>query len=181
MRIGIIAGSTSSHSINRRFATALLPLFESRGVEATLISIAELPLFNRDDESPMPAPVAAYHEAIAAQDAIVFVTPEYNRSMPSAMKNATEWGARPPGEAVLPGKPAAVTGTTESRTLTVAAQLQLRQNLAAIGMTVAPAELYVQFADEHFPADGTIADPETLRSASAWVDKAIAHFATFAG
>lgn len=181
MRIGIIAGSISKDSINRRVGLALAPVFEARGAEVTQIPITDLPLFNRDDESPMPPAVAAYHDAIAAQDAILFVTPGYSRSMPSAMKNATEWGTRPTPYAVLPGKPAAVTGATPSRTLTVAAQQHLRANLTAIGMPISPAELYIAFEDAHFPADATIADEQTAKSITNWADKVMAHFTALIG
>lgn len=176
MHIGIIVGSLSRESINRRLALALAPRFEAQGATVTQIPIDALPMYNRDIEDPMPEAVAEYHAAIDAQDGIVFVTPEYNRTFSSAMKNATEWGARPPASASLPGKPAAVTGATPGRLLTIGAQQHLRANLSAIGMPVAPAELYVQFDDNHFSADGSIADTSTQDSTDRWVEKVIAHF-----
>ena len=109
LKLGIIVGSNRRESINRRLAAALAQL-GGGAFEATFIQIDDLPMYNQDNEQPVPAPVARFKAAVEASDALLFVTPEHNRSIPAVLKNAIDWGAgpraRPRGRASLPPSPA---------------------------------------------------------------------------
>ncbi|MDQ1686916.1 MAG: hypothetical protein QOC82_3653, partial [Frankiaceae bacterium] len=112
------------------------------------------------DVAPVPEPVRALREAIADADAILIATPEYNHSIPGALKNALDWASRPHATNPLRGKPAAVIGASTGLFGAVWAQAELRKVLAAIGARVVDAELVVPLAHEIFTDDGVLVDEE---------------------
>ncbi len=128
LRLGIIVGSTRRDSINRKLAQALAKL-GANAFDATFLKIDDLPLYNQDNEQPVPDAVARFKREVAASDALLFVTPEHSRSIPAALKNAIDWGGRPYGTSVWPGKPAAVIGASPGAISTAIAQNHLRSVL----------------------------------------------------
>src|SRR5712672_3595141 len=95
-KIAIVVGSNRRESINRKLAQAIAKLADAH-VVTKLLQIDDLPMYNQDLESPLPANVARFKAELETADALLFVTPEHNRSIPAALKNAIDWGARPPG------------------------------------------------------------------------------------
>jgi chromate reductase, NAD(P)H dehydrogenase (quinone) len=160
MRILGISGSLRRGSHNRRLLRAAgdaLPpgvdLVEWEG-------LADLPAFDEDLESTPPPPVQDFLDLIEEADGILIATPEYNASLPGALKNALDWASRPfPGN-VLRGKPAAVIGASTGLFGAVWAQAEVRKVLKASGAHVLESELPVGMADAAFAQDGTLADPD---------------------
>ena len=110
-KVGYFVGSLSTSSINRLLAKALVRLAPPE-LELTEIPIKDLPLYSRDHDADYPPVASAFKDAIAAVDAVLFVTPEYNRSIPGALKNAIDWASRPWGKNSFARKPSAVIGTS---------------------------------------------------------------------
>src|SRR5437764_4184205 len=110
-KVGIVVGSNRRESINRKLAQGIATLGDGRFV-ANFVQIGDLPIYNQDLESPLPAGVTRFKAEIEQADALLFVTPEHNRSLPAVLKNAIDWGDRPYGRNSWPGKPAANTGTS---------------------------------------------------------------------
>jgi len=148
--VGYIVGSISEHSINHRLARALAKLSPEAGLDFEEVPIAGLPMFNRDYETTeraaeYPTVAAEFKAAIARRDAVVIVTPEYNRSMPGVLKNALDWASRPNGEGPFTGKPSAVVGASIGAVGTAIAQQHVRavlSFLASPGLT--QPEVYLQ-------------------------------------
>ncbi|MBB1509569.1 NADPH-dependent FMN reductase [Tessaracoccus sp. MC1756] len=177
MRIGYIVGSLSSTSINRSLAKAIGTVLPA-GVEYVEVNIADLPLYNRDADVDYPQVALDFKAAVADVDAVIFVTPEYSRTVPAALKNALEWGGRPWGTSVWGGKPAAVIGTSPGGAGTAMAQQHLRNVLAHLDMQVmGQPEAFVQFRDGDLREDGTI-QSENLR---AIIEGFVGAFVTFSG
>jgi chromate reductase len=167
MRVLAISGSLRRCSYN----TALL-----RAAEAGAASVAEfvfwhglagIPAYNEDLEAAVPASVARLRREIARSDAVLIATPEYNASVPGALKNALDWASRPFAENALRNKPVAAIGASPGVFGAVWAQADLRRILATIGARVEERDLPVAQAHEAFAADGGLRDPKlatTLRS-----------------
>lgn len=174
-KVGTIVGSLSKASINRRLAKALMRLAPA-GLAFTEIPISDLPVYNRDFDADYPAPARAFKKAIAEVDALLFVTPEYNRGVPGALKNAVDWGSRPKGENAWARKPSAVIGTSAGRIATAVAQRELHGLLGAVGspQMVSP-EAYIQFTPDLIDGDGNVADEST----KAFLQKFLAAFETY--
>ena len=160
MRILGIAGSLRRGSHNRRLlraAGALLP----PGVELVeWDGLAGIPAFDEDLENEPPASVREFFSAIDGADALLIATPEYNASVPGALKNALDWASRPFPDNVLRDKPAVVIGASTGLFGAVWAQAEVRKALKASGAHVLGFELPVGLADHAFNADDTLADPE---------------------
>ncbi len=160
MRILGISGSLRRGSHNRRplgAAGALLP----SGVELVeWDGLARLPAFDEDLEDAPPAAVRAFLEAVDGADALLIATPEYNASVPGALKNALDWASRPFPDNVLRDKPSLVIGASTGLFGAVWAQAEVRKALKASGAHVVEAELPVGMADSAFDEDGGMADPE---------------------
>lgn len=161
MRVLGISGSLRRDSHNRallRAAAAALP----PDVELVVWDrLAELPAYDEDlDAAPVPEPVRALREAIAGADAVLIATPEYNASMPGALKNALDWASRPHATNPLRGKPAAVIGASTGLFGAVWAQAEARKVLTTIGADVLERELPVGQADNAWAPDGTLADSD---------------------
>lgn len=161
MRVLGLSGSLRRDSHNRallRAAAAALP----PGAELVEWDrIAELPAYDEDlDTLPAPAAVRALREAIGAADALLIATPEYNGSLPGALKNALDWASRPHATNPLRGKPAAVVGASTGLFGAVWAQAEARKVLKTIGADVVERELPVGQADGAWAEDGTLLDPQ---------------------
>jgi len=174
LKLGIIVGSNRRESINRKLAQALARLGGNR-FEAKFIQIDDLPIYNQDHENPAPANVARMKADIEGSDAILFVTPEHNRSIPAVLKNAIDWAARPYGKNSWRGKPAAVTGTTPGVISTAVAQAHLRSVLST-SMHVMGGEAYIQFKPELVDAQGNVTDESARKFLKDFIDQ----FAGFA-
>jgi chromate reductase len=160
-QVGYFVGSLSSTSINRTLSRALINL-ASNDMEFTEIPIRDLPLYSPDYDSDYPPEAVALKEAIAASDAVLFVTPEYNRSIPGALKNAIDWASRPWGQNSFDHLPAAVCGASIGQIGTAVAQQSLRGVLSFCNARQMTApECYVQFTPEVFPESGEVADEST--------------------
>jgi chromate reductase len=176
-RIAIIVGSTRRDSINRQLAKALAKLGGDR-LDFTFVEIADLPLYNQDLENDLPASVTRMKAQLEAADGVLIVTPEHNRSIPAALKNAIDWGTRPWGKSSWPGKVAAVIGTSPGAIGTAVAQSHLRNVLGSIlGLLVMGGEHYVTFKPDLVAADGAVADAGTRKFLSDFV----AQFASLVG
>jgi chromate reductase len=169
-KVAIVVGSNRRESINRKLAQAIAKLAENR-VDARLVQIGDLPMYNQDLESPLPASVARFKTEIEQADALLFVTPEHNRSLPAVLKNAIDWGARPYGRNSWGGKPVAITGTSPGAIATAIAQQHLRQILGVLGALVMGGEAYLTFKSGLIDDAGVIADEGTRKFLQAFVDQ----------
>lgn len=167
MRVLGISGSLRRDSHNRALLRAAAALLPPGARLEPWERLAELPAYDEDVDTPLaPEPVRDLREAIAAADAVLIATPEYNASIPGALKNALDWASRPHAENPLRGKPVAVIGASTGLFGAVWAQAELRKVLSTIGAQVLDRELPVGQADAAFDADGQLADP-ALREALA--------------
>jgi chromate reductase, NAD(P)H dehydrogenase (quinone) len=160
MRILGISGSLRRGSHNRmllRAAADALPpgveLVEWEGLRG-------LPAFDEDLEDALPEPVQDFFEAVEDADALLIATPEYNASLPGALKNAIDWASRPFPDNVLRDKPSAVIGASTGLFGAVWAQAEVRKTLKASGAHVLESELPVGMADHAFTEDGALVEPE---------------------
>lgn len=176
MRIGVIIGSLSGQSINRRLWGALAEVIGDRA-ELHELRIDELPVYNRDLDERFPDSALRFKAALGAIDGLVIVTPEYNRAIPAALKNALEWGSRPPSENAFPGIPVGVLGASAGRVGTAVAQGQLRTVLAHLDMpTLGQPEFFLHFDPDHLdPATGAARDPELRGRLETFAARLLAH------
>lgn len=157
-QIAVIVGSLRKESFNRQLAHALIKLAPAQ-VQFKEVAIGELPLYNQDADGHEVAVVKQFRDAIRSADAVLFVTPEYNRSMPGVLKNALDQGSRPYGHSVWDGKPAAVIGMSVGAIGTALAQQHLRNVLAFLNMpTLQQPEMFLQFKDDFFTAEGAVGE-----------------------
>jgi chromate reductase, NAD(P)H dehydrogenase (quinone) len=160
-KVGYFVGSLSSTSINRILSRALIRLAPS-DLEFTEIPIGNLPLYSQDYDADFPPEATALKDAIAASDAVLFVTPEYNRSIPGALKNAIDWASRPWGRNSFHHVPAAVIGASIGQIGTAVAQQSLRGVLSFCNARQMTApEAYIQFSREVFRPDGEVTNEST--------------------
>jgi chromate reductase, NAD(P)H dehydrogenase (quinone) len=161
-KVAVVVGSLRKDSINRKAAEALA----RRGpdsLEFAFVEIGDLPFYNEDDEAAgAPQAWIRFREEIAAADAVLFVTPEYNRSVPGVLKNAIDVGSRPYGSSVWSGKPAAVMTVSPGAIGGFGANHHLRQSLVFFDMPVLQQpEAYVGGGFELFDEDGELAQDST--------------------
>jgi len=168
--VAVIVGSIRKESINRKLAGALAKLAEGR-LAFRMIRIDDLPLFNQDLMSDLPAAVRRFKEEVEACDAVLFVTPEHNRAVTAALKNAFDWGTRPPGQDSWRGKPAAVTGTSTGRISTAVAQENMRVIAAGhVAALLGSPDAFIQYKEGLIAEDGTITDETTHDFLQTFVD-----------
>jgi chromate reductase len=159
--VGYFIGSLSSKSINRLLATALGRLAPPE-LRLTEIPFRDLPLYSPDYEVDYPPVAQAMKDAIAAVDAVLFVTPEYNRSIPGGLKNAIDWASRPYGKNSFARKPSAVIGTSPGKIGTAIAQQHLRSLLGYCNSPQMNApEAYIQFTPGLITPDGQVTNTST--------------------
>ena len=154
--VGYFVGSLSSTSINRSLSKALIALAPD-GLEFNEIPIGNLPLYSQDYDDAYPPEATALKDAISASDAILFITPEYNRSLPGALKNALDWASRPAGQNSFDQIPAAIIGASAGSIGTAVAQQSLRAVMSFCNARLMTApEAYIHFTPEVFTAEGEV-------------------------
>lgn len=160
-KVGYIVGGLSSTSINRQLANALVRLAPPE-LELHEIEIRNLPLYSQDYDADFPSVARSLKRAILDADAVLFVTPEYNRSIPGGLKNAIDWASRPEGENALARKPAGVIGTSTGSIGTAVAQSHLRGVLCFCNAPLmTDVEAYVQLRPGAIGADGQVSNDHT--------------------
>jgi chromate reductase len=162
-QVGYFVGSLASASINRTLSKALIRLAPAQ-LEFTEIPIKDLPLYSYDYDLDFPPEARALKAALAASDAVLFVTPEYNRSIPGALKNAIDWASRPWGDNSFAQKPSAIIGASPGAIGTAVAQQSLRAVLSFCNSPQMNAiEAYIQFKPGLFTEDGEVTDETTTQ------------------
>jgi chromate reductase, NAD(P)H dehydrogenase (quinone) len=160
-KVGYFVGSLARGSINRKLALALVRL-APRELEMAEIPIADLPLYSYDYDHDYPPVARALKDAIANVDAVLFVTPEYNRSIPGALKNAIDWASRPWGKNSFTRKPSAMIGTSPGKIGTAVGQQHLRSILSFCNSPQMNAiEAYLQFEPGLITDDGEVTTEST--------------------
>ena len=160
-KVGYLVGSLAKASINRKLAKALVRLAPDSLVFSE-IGFGELPLYSYDYDRDFPPAAHRFKEAIAAVDAILFVTPEYNRSIPGGLKNAIDWASRPYGQNSFARKPSAIIGASPGKIGTAVAQTHLRSILAYCNSPLMNAiEAYIQFQPDLITDDGRVTNEST--------------------
>lgn len=160
-QVGYIVGSLAKASINRKLAKALARLAPPELVLKE-IPFRDLPIYSYDYDADFPASARAFKQAIEEADAVLFVTPEYNRSIPGGLKNAIDWASRPYGKNSFKRKPSAVIGASPGKIGTAIAQQQLR---SVLGYCNSPQmnspEAYIQFTKGLIDDEGVVSDETT--------------------
>lgn len=163
-----LCGSLRRHSYNRRLLMVAATTLPDDAHLDIYAGLADIPPYNEDIATSAPDSVPALRAAIAAADAVLIATPEYNASVPGQLKNALDWASRPFPDNCLRGKPVAVVGASTGLFGAVWAQAELRKVLKTIGAQVIEEELPVGQAHDAFTDDGDLVDPD-LRSALATI------------
>jgi chromate reductase len=159
--VGVFVGSLAKASINRKLARALVKLAPPELV-LTEIPFGNLALYSYDYDANYPPEAVAFKESIAAVDAVLFVTPEYNRSIPGALKNAIDWASRPYGKNSFTRKPSAIIGTSPGKIGTAVAQAHLRSILAFCNSPLMNSiEAYIQFERGLITEDDEVTNEST--------------------
>ncbi|MEO7336287.1 MAG: NAD(P)H-dependent oxidoreductase [Caldimonas sp.] len=159
--VSVIVGSLRKASLNRKMALALAAMAPA-SLALKIVEIGQLALYNQDTDEQPPAEWAEFRKTIAASDAVLFITPEYNRSVPSALKNAIDVGSRPYGKSAWAAKPAAVISVSPGALGAFGANHHLRQSLVFLNMpAMQQPEAYIGGADKLFAEDGSISNPST--------------------
>lgn len=175
--VALLCGSLRKESINRQLAQVLIKLAEGR-LNLLPVEIGSLPLYNDDLWADPPEAVRQYKKHLDDAQAVLFVTPEYNRTVPGLLGNACDWGSRPYGKSSFAGKPAAVIGASPGAIGTAMAQLHMRANMLSLGMLpVARPEAFIQWKPDHYGPDSSVTNPETRAFLSGFVDGFAAHIA----
>jgi chromate reductase, NAD(P)H dehydrogenase (quinone) len=169
-KIGIIIGSLRRDSLNRKLAAALTMLVPP-DFTFTELQIGELPLYNQDDDPAQATAVKRFKADIASSNGLMFVTPEYNRSIPGVLKNAIDHASRPYGENSWAGKPAGIVGISVGAMGTALAQQHLRNILANLDVpTLGQPEVFIQAKEGLFEADGSVG-AGSRQFLQSWMDR----------
>jgi chromate reductase len=173
----VLVGSLRKASLNRRMANALRELAQG-SLALEIVEIGDLPLYNDDLEANVPAAWARFRERIRKADAVLFVTPEYNRSVPGLLKNAIDVGSRPYGKSVYSKKPAAIMSVTPGPLGAFGANHHLRQSLVFLDMpALQQPEAYIANAGKLFDENGALTIDDTraflvkyIQAFAAWIE-----------
>ena len=179
--VAVLVGSLRKESFNRKMAHALAAAAPA-GLTLKIVEIGDLPLYNEDVEATPPAAWVAFRDAVKATDALLFVTPEYNRSVPGVLKNALDVGSRPYGSSVWSGKPGAVVSVSPGAIGGFGANHHLRQSLVFLDVpTLQQPEAYIGGAAKLFDDQGKLINEGTqgfiskfMQAYAAWVEKHLA-------
>jgi chromate reductase len=170
-QIALVVGSLRRDSFNRQLAKAVAAL-APRELSFKDIRIDDLPLYNQDDDSNPAEQVKRLKGEITASQGVLFVTPEYNRSIPGVLKNALDHASRPYGQSVWAGKPAGVMGASVGATGTSMAQQHLRNILAYLDMpTLGQPEVFIHVKDGLFDEGGNLINAGTKKFLQGWMDR----------
>lgn len=170
-QVAVIVGSLRKASINRQLAQAIGKMGAEQ-VQFSIVEIGDLPLYNEEADGHEVEAVKRFRAAVGMADGVLFVTPEYNRSMTGALKNALDQGSRPYGQSVWGGKPAAVIGISPGAVGTALSQQHLRSVLSHLNMpTLGQPEMFLQMREDFFAPDGSIGE-----RSQAYVQKFIDQF-----
>lgn len=176
--VAVMVGSLRKDSINRKVANALVELAPA-GLKLDIIAIGHLPIYNQDGDENPPEAWTRFRERIKAADAVLFVTPEHNRSVPAALKNALDIGSRPYGKSAWNGKPGAVVSASPGAIGGFGANHHLRQSLVFLNVpAMAQPEAYLGGADKLFDANGQLANEGTRKFLQAFMQALAAWIAT---
>ena len=168
-QIAVIVGSLRRDSFNRKLANALVKLAPSE-FSFKQVQIGDLPLYNQDDDAHQAESVKRLKSDIQAAQGLLFLTAEYNRSIPGVLKNAIDHASRPYGQSAWAGKPAGVLGVSTGATGTAMAQQHLRNVLASLDVpTLGQPEAFIQAKDNLFDTAGNIG-PENQKFLQGWID-----------
>jgi chromate reductase len=171
--IAVVVGSLRKESLNRKLANALTKLAPP-GFTFSMVEIHDLPLYNQDDDTNQSASVKRMKAEVLTAHGLLFVTAEYNRSIPGVLKNALDHGSRPYGHSVWNGKPAAVMGVSIGAIGTSLAQQHLRNVLSYLNMpTLCQPEIFLQAKDGLFNETGEIGDSSRMFLLN-WMDQYVA-------
>lgn len=174
-KVAVIVGSLRKESTNLKLAKAVLALGKGK-FEGKILEIGDLPLFNEDLEKDFPAQATRMKNEITSADAVLFVTPEYNRSMPAPLKNAIDWASRPYGKNSFGGKPGALLGTSPGAIGTAVAQHNLKGTLSYLDVhMMGQPEVYLQFKQGLIDDAGNITNDDTKKFIQKFTDS-FAHF-----
>jgi chromate reductase, NAD(P)H dehydrogenase (quinone) len=178
-KIAVVVGSIRIDSINRKLAQAVMKLMPP-DLDSALVRIDDLPVYNQDLDPTPPDSVVRLKAEIAAANALLFVTPEHNRSVPAALKNALDWASRPYGKSVWPGKPAGVMGASIGAVGTAVAQQHLRTSLAYLDVpTLGQPEIFIRFTPGFVGDDGNVASDDSRKLLQGYVDRYVAWVTKF--
>lgn len=178
-QIAVVVGSLRRNSYNRMLGRALERL-GPEGFSFYEPRIDDLPLYNQDDDGSPASSVKRLKSEIAAADGVIFVTPEYNRSIPGVLKNAIDHASRPYGQSAWKGKPAGVIGASPGASGTSIVQQHLRNVLAYLDMpTMGQPEAFIQATDGLFDTDGKLANADTERFLQRWMDQYVSWVRSF--
>jgi chromate reductase len=169
--VAVIVGSLRRDSINRKLAHALAALAKPKGLDLSELKLDDLPLYNEDLWQSPPGAVLRVKQDIKTADAVLFVTPEYNRSIPAMVKNVVDWGSRPMADTVWPGKRAAIIGASPGAIGTAVAQAHLRSILTPLGVAlVSRPEVYISLKPGMLDDQGAVADENLARHLNNFLD-----------
>jgi chromate reductase len=170
-QIGYVIGSLRKDSHNRKLANVLIKLGPA-DFNFKELRIGDLPLYNQDDDHAQAPEVQRLKSELRAVDAVIFVTAEYNRSVPGVLKNAIDHASRPYGQSAWAGKPAGIIGASIGAISSAVAQSHLRTILAYLDMpALGQPEAYIQVTDEFFDEAGNITNPGARKFLQGWMDK----------
>jgi len=174
INVAVLVGSLRKESINRKLARAVERL-ASAELRFDYLQIGDLPLYTQDFDSAYPPICQRLKQAIQAADALLFVTPEYNRSVPGVLKNAIDIASRPYGTNSFAGKPGAVIGASIGAPGAAMAQQHLRNVLAYLDVpTLGQPEVFIHFKDGMFDSEGKIGNADTQKFLQGFVDRYVA-------
>jgi len=159
-KIGILAGSLRKESFSKKIGKAIIPM-APEGFEFIIVSLADLPMYNQDfdDDNQVPEAYTIFRNEMKALDGVIFITPEYNRSVPAVLKNALDVGSRPYGQSVWDGKPAAIISNSPGNISGYGANHHLRQSLVFLNVpAMQQPEVYINKANELFDENGQLKD-----------------------
>jgi chromate reductase len=163
MKVAVIVGSLRRESITLKIAKAMIELAPAQ-MDCSMVQIGDLALYNEDLEADVPASWTRFRREVGAADAVLFATPEYNRSLPGGLKNAVDVGSRPQDKSVWKGKPAGVVSVTPYKLGAFGANQHLRQIFVFLDMpAMQQPEAYIGGAGEMFDASGALTNDETRK------------------
>lgn len=187
IKVAVLVGSLREAALTRKLAQALIRLAPAP-LELETVEIGDLPLYNADREAAVPAEWQRFRAEAGAAAAVLFVTPEYNRSVPGGLKNALDIGSRPYGQSVWRGKPAAIVSQSPGAIGGFGANHHLRQSLVFLDMPVLQQESYLGYSDKLFDERGELIKPDTaaflggvLERFARWIEITGNHSRTAAG